>query len=124
MLDELWSEVWLLLWLSVEVAKIKAAVLGLLVSVPTYVAMGEPLASVVSRYPLGATVDSLRSLLVRSLLLRSLLLRLSELWVDMASADEVMLLVSLVVEESASTPAARVARRNALNCMLGFCNIL
>jgi hypothetical protein len=134
--------VWLLLWLS-EVADAKAAVLGFLVSVPVYVAMVDPLASVVRAYPLETRVDMssmlllwslllwsllLRSMLLRSsVLLRSMLLRSSELWDIMLSVLarvsidmllSLVMLVSMSVVDCASTHAARLVRRSALNCMM------
>ena len=122
---------WLLLWLS-EVADAKAAVLGFLVSVPVYVAMVDPLASVVRAYPLETRVDMssmllLWSLLLWSLLLRSMLLRSSELWDIMlsvlarVSVDmllSLVMLVSMSVVDCASTHAARLVRRSALSCMM------
>ena len=133
---------WLLLWLS-EVADAKAAVLGFLVSVPVYVAMVDPLASVVRAYPLETRVDMsfmlllwslllwsllLRSMLLRSsVLLRSMLLRSSELWDIMLSVLarvsidmllSIVMLMSMEEVDSASTPAARLARKSALNCMV------
>jgi hypothetical protein len=112
--------VWLLLWLS-EVADAKAAVLGFLVSVPVYVAMVDPLASVVRAYPLETRVDMssmlllwslllwsllLRSMLLRSsVLLRSMLLRSSELWDIMLSVlarVSIDMLLSLVMLVSMS----------------------